>query len=245
MINRTAPVLLAITSLTLALDASAAFVLETDGATQTLGSVQNGTLNLQSEARATVSNIPNSPAWNFSQGWVGAKVAWTGAQPSGGWSFEYLGKQASWNNLFQFTDGEGGWTTIFANNDYATTTADQIMAGGLVASTAVNTFGFRFMTRAKSDGTLSSSSKTITDATNAVGMAPLSVNFFATIEEGGSLILWLDDGSGTPDFDFSDMGIRITAVPITAVPVPAAGWLFGSALLGMISAARRRQARSD
>ncbi|MBK1645937.1 hypothetical protein CKO25_15025 [Thiocapsa imhoffii] len=230
--------MLAIAGLTLAFNASAAFVLDTTNATQTFGSVQNGQLNLQLEAGATVSNIPDSPAWNFSNGWVGANVNWTGAQPSGGWSFEYLGKQASWNNLFQFTDGAGGWTTIFANRDFSSTTATQIEAGGIVASSPVTDFGFRFLTNANSSDKPRDISGSITNTTNAINTATSSVNFFATIEEGGSLILWLDDGAGGPDFDFSDMGIRITAVPI-----PAAGWLFGSALLGVILAARRRHAQ--
>jgi hypothetical protein len=34
--------------------------------------------------------------------------------------------------------------------------------------------------------------------------------------------------------------LEVSAIPVAAVPIPAAGWLFGSALIGLLTAARRR-----
>lgn len=226
---------LACTLLTFSVGAPAAFVLNTSGATQNDGAVKNGTLNVRSESGVSGSNIPNSPAWSFSNGWVGAKVSWQGAAPTGGWSFEYLGKEASWNNLFQFTDGNGGWNTVFANKDYPgnSTTAAAIQ-GGISNYSTVGDFGFRFVTNADSANKPKSNSLFVTNDSSAV----THPSFFATIDKG-SLVLWLDDSGNTIDRDFSDMGIRISAV--SAVPIPAAGWLFGSGLVGLAVAARRRR----
>jgi hypothetical protein len=88
------------TLLTFSVGAPAAFVLKMSGATQDDGAVKNGTLEVSLESSAYASNIPDSPAWSFSNGWVGAKDDWRGAAPTGGWSFQYLGKEASWNDLF-------------------------------------------------------------------------------------------------------------------------------------------------
>jgi hypothetical protein len=221
--------------LTFSVGAPAAFVLNTSGATKNDGAVKNGELNVRSESGAHHSNIPDSTAWSFSNGWVGATVDWHGAAPTGGWSFEYLGKEASWNNLFQFTDGKGGWNTVFANKDYprGAETASAIQEG-ISKYSPVGDFGFRFVTDADSSNNPKGSSQYVTNVSNSVNYP----SFFATIDKG-SLVLWLDDSGNTVDRDFSDMGIRISAV--SAVPIPAAGWLFGSGLVGLAMVARRRR----
>lgn len=202
-----------------AMGASAAFVLDTTGAKNSEGkSVQNGTLTLANEGI-----IPNS---SYGNGWIGANVSWSGALPTS-WSLQYLGKEATWNNLFQFTDGNGGWKTVFANKDFKH--GSDLSAPQAFATSLVNNFGFRFVIDNKMNNTT-------TNASNSVG-AP---SFFAAIEPTGSLILWLDDSGNSNDRDFSDMGIRITA--ITAVPIPAALWLFLSGLIGIGAAIGRRRA---
>ena len=49
-----------------------------------------------------------------------------------------------------------------------------------------------------------------------------------------SMYLMLGDGYG--DVDFDDMVVR---VDVSAVPLPATVWLFGTALLGFIGISRR------
>ncbi len=65
-------------------------------------------------------------------------------------------------------------------------------------------------------------------------------------QEGGTLLagsefkylLVVDRGLQTPTpID----GFDVAKVSVNAVPIPAAGWLFGSALLGLAAAARRRR----
>jgi len=52
------------------------------------------------------------------------------------------------------------------------------------------------------------------------------------------VLAYNDNALGTGDSDFDDMLVR---AEFSAVPVPAAVWLFGSGLLGLIGMARRRK----
>jgi hypothetical protein len=53
------------------------------------------------------------------------------------------------------------------------------------------------------------------------------VNFSLTFTGGGAIALFLTDEDGN-------------APPVNGVPVPAAVWLFGSALMGLVGVARRK-----
>jgi len=55
--------------------------------------------------------------------------------------------------------------------------------------------------------------------------------------EGDYLVAW-EDLKKLGDRDYNDLVVRVTGV--TAVPVPAAAWLFGSGLIGLAMVARRR-----
>ena len=54
------------------------------------------------------------------------------------------------------------------------------------------------------------------------------------------VLAYNDNILGTGDSDFDDMMVRAKFTG-TVVPVPAAAWLFGSGLLGLIGMARRRK----
>ena len=59
---------------------------------------------------------------------------------------------------------------------------------------------------------------------------------------GSGLIVW---GSGTPGTETVVGALNVTAFGnVSAVPLPAAAWLFGSALLGLIGYSRRKVAKA-
>ena len=62
-----------------------------------------------------------------------------------------------------------------------------------------------------------------------------SLSLAVAMINSSSLYLMFGDGFGDADFD--DMVVRVDAV--SAVPVPAAFWLFGTALIGFIGMSRR------
>jgi len=56
---------------------------------------------------------------------------------------------------------------------------------------------------------------------------------------GGTLLF--DETIVDGVFTDPNFTLTMTATPVSAVPVPAAVWLFGSGLLGMVGIARRRK----
>ena len=59
-------------------------------------------------------------------------------------------------------------------------------------------------------------------------------------EFAGDYILAWEDLRFLGDRDYNDLVVRVSGVSHMAVPVPAAVWLFGSGLLGLLTIARRR-----
>jgi hypothetical protein len=77
----------------------------------------------------------------------------------------------------------------------------------------------------------------LTFSTVGLGTSPLDLSV-GTYTGSGSDIVWGDgDGFAIPQPTYAD-----GSVMVSAVPVPAAVWLFGSGLLGLIGVARRHNA---
>jgi hypothetical protein len=55
------------------------------------------------------------------------------------------------------------------------------------------------------------------------------------------VVLGYDDSTLDDDSDFEDMLVRADFRPASVVPLPAAVWLFGSGLIGLLAIFRRRQ----
>jgi hypothetical protein len=168
-------------------------------------------------------------------GYFGANLWLVGS--SANIKVEYFGAEAGFKNQFVFAGntlfttpgvaGTGVWGT-----GPAAPLADTSIAG---VSTGLLDFSF------------------ISPLGNAVnGSNPLNtpnnVNFFVsftdnpTATSGKSVDLWLDDAGAGDDDDHDDMMIRLSVDggSLTTVPLPAAVWLFGSALLGMVGIGTRR-----
>ena len=87
-----------------------------------------------------------------------------------------------------------------------------------------------------------------------IGPTPIATSSFNTAGQTGfgttlgQLSLGSDDGIGGSPMDngpFSGFNINFdfTSLTVTSVPIPAAVWLFGSGLLGLVSVTRRKSRR--
>jgi hypothetical protein len=67
------------------------------------------------------------------------------------------------------------------------------------------------------------------------------IESFTTCASAGSVDLSLNERGGLNGFEnYKSNGLAVTTLGVAAVPVPAAAWLFGSGLLGLLGAARRK-----
>ena len=97
----------------------------------------------------------------------------------------------------------------------------------------------------------------IKGGTIPIGAAPIATSTFNVAGDTGfgvtlgQLSLGVDDGIGgspmsngpfaTYNANFDMSSVTVTGITASAVPVPAAVWLFGSGLLGLVGVARRRK----
>lgn len=58
-------------------------------------------------------------------------------------------------------------------------------------------------------------------------------------------LLLVDLGLRPQNLNFTEDGFDVAKVSVSAVPIPAAGWLFGSALIGLAAVSRRKKVRSE
>jgi hypothetical protein len=152
-------------------------------------------------------------------------------------------------NSDQATNGEGiyvsGATSLLY--EYLGTSAGNTNTGSsgadMLFTTAGSSIGDVVVVDSPLDGKLDFSFWT--DSLYGVGLAGSFANAMGTtlntlamavfVESDTSMILMFDDGSTDQDYD--DMLIRVSS--ISAIPLPAAAWLFGSGLLGLFGLRRR------
>ena len=70
---------------------------------------------------------------------------------------------------------------------------------------------------------------------------------FSSDEDGNAAIfvnMWEATASSADDTPTARLNLDISAVPIGAVPVPAAVWLFGTALIGFVGMSRRTSVKT-
>ena len=84
----------------------------------------------------------------------------------------------------------------------------------------------------------SATAHALTPVDNANGTSLEGLGIMTDGNMSELVLAYNDNALGTGDADFDDMLVR---AEFSAVPVPAAVWLFGSGLLGLMGIARRRK----
>ena len=158
----------------------------------------------------------------FSQATIGAQLS---VDQDGSVTFYYIAAESSFTNSFHSaSDSMTENNDAFNFNGYDSITIN-VSAGDVLD------FSFR-----------SATASALTPVDNASGN---NLEGLGIMSDGGmsELVLAYNDnnpaglGGGGMDTDYDDMLVR---AEFSAVPVPAAVWLFGSGLLGLIGIARRK-----
>ena len=167
----------------------------------------------------------NQTAQNFS-GYNGQPVAYTGAQSSGYWGA--LGAKAGQWVSFTYLGNESGYVNKFLSVGDELLETDVIGAtiSIFVTSTGLLDFSFR-------------DNKLPVNTVFANGQQQALPAGFVVMpgSNGFDYFLGFNDGA-SGDADYDDF-----VVGVSAVPVPAAGLLFGSAILGAGAFGRRKQSK--
>jgi hypothetical protein len=139
----------------------------------------------------------------------------------------------------------GGSTSITWDATQLSLTSTQA-----VLEASINAAGFDFITEFTLDaaaGTLDTAFGSFFDTVPGTSFTLFTLDFVANPPPATSLLdigfvtgagNWANfDGSSIADIDVTYLGASVT---VEAVPVPAAVWLFGSGLIGLVGVARRK-----
>ena len=137
---------------------------------------------------------------------------------------------------FYYIAAESGYTNSFNSGSSSMTEANDSFNWGGLNSFSINVsrdeiLGFRFT---------STSGNALTPVDNASDINLEGLGIMSSTTTSDLVLAYNDNYSGFIDSDFDDMLVRAKFTS-TVVPVPAAAWLFGSGLLGLIGLARRRK----
>jgi hypothetical protein len=154
----------------------------------------------------------------------------TGAQLSvdmdGSVTFYYIAAESGYTNSFNY--GSGSSISITENNDSFDWDGWDSFSVDVKANEILD-FSFT-----------SASALALTPVDNADGSNLEGLGLIAGESMSELVLTYNDNYLGFVDSDFDDMMVRAQFIP-TAVPLPAAVWLFGSGLIGLIGMARRRK----
>lgn len=185
-----------------------------------------------------------------SEKWGKTGTLW--ADVAGVISFTYLGNESGYWDGFKFNIGSG----VLTEADALGKTVSQAITAGKVGFSFTDDIGHNGVDHIFANGTPSSSAMGFAFLGNQVcpggsatcnsGSKQFVFDHTATVASGpntGSYnfdyILGFNDSyKGDADYDDYVVGVNFTPSP---VPLPAAAWLFGSALLGFVSLSNRRK----
>ena len=152
----------------------------------------------------------------------------TGAQLSvdmdGSVTFYYIAAESAYTNSFN----SGSSNTMTENNDSFKWDGWDSFSINVTAGEVLN-FSFT-----------SDNASALTPVDNASGSNLSGLGIMTSTAIPELVLAYNDNYLGFVDSDFDDMMVRAQFIP-TAVPLPAAVWLFGSGLIGLIGMARRRK----
>ena len=139
-------------------------------------------------------------------------------------TFYYIAAESAYTNSFN----SGSSNTMTENNDSFNWDGWESFSINVTAGEVLN-FSFT-----------SDNASALTPVDNASGSNLSGLGIMTSTAIPELVLAYNDNYLGFVDSDFDDMMVRAQFIP-TAVPLPAAVWLFGSGLIGLIGMARRRK----
>lgn len=214
--------------------------------------ITSGSLQVVNASPATINGAFNPAPINL-VGYTGAYAGKVNATSAGTLTATYLGQESGYLNGFSFESDKFPLTFAIKNknqplsggnpdpNDYTDSLNefDSLISKnhlGRTISTQVNAGLLEFWFRDSTGGWVSDTSGS--DGKSDFAVFTYAANKCFTSYGCFDFILGFDDSGGGLDRDFDDFMVGIKLSP---VPLPAAVWLFGSALIGFVMVSNRRK----